>query len=132
VINYSVTPVSNKLFFRNGFTPSKSVIEFRIIKNQLANNCRVTNCVIDGFNQFNRARPDHWVEFWGRHNKFDHCYIAGKSNQGPTVRVFFKGNESIINHHQIINNHFGPRPRKGGPKTETILILKTRLLTRVK
>jgi poly(beta-D-mannuronate) lyase len=114
--------VVDGLYFRNGFTPSNSVIEFRINKNQLANNCRVTNCVIDGFNQLKRDRPDHWVEFWGRHNKFDHCYIAGKSNQGPTVRVFIKGNESIKNHHQIINNHFGPRPRKGGPRAETIQI----------
>lgn len=36
--------------------------------------------------------------------------------------VVLKGNEHINNHHQITNNHFGPRPRKGGPHGETIQI----------
>ncbi len=110
------------LFFRNGQTPSKAVIEFRIDKDHLANHCKIMNCVIKDFNQLNRDRADHWIEFWGRHNSLSHCYIAGKSNQGPTVRVDIKGNQSIKNYHQIINNHFGPRPRKGGPRAETIQI----------
>jgi len=110
------------LYFKNGFTPTKSIITFRINKDTLANHCSFSNCVIEDFNQLHRDKPDHWVEFWGRHNKMDHCYIAGKSNQGPTVRVDIKGNQNINNYHQITNNHFGPRPRKGGPKAETIQI----------
>lgn len=110
------------LHFRNGYTPSQAVIEFRIDKKNVANNCRFTNSVIEGFNQLQRDRQDHWVEFWGRHNQLDHCYIAGKSNRGPTVRVQLKGNESIYNFHQITNNYFGPRPRKGGPSAETLQI----------
>ena len=110
------------LFFRNGQTPSKAVIQFRIDENQLASHCKVTNCVIQNFNQMQRDRADHWVEFWGRHNTLSNCYIAGKSNQGPTIRVDIKGNQSIKNYHQIVNNHFGPRPRKGGPRAETIQI----------
>lgn len=110
------------LFFRNGQTPSREVVEFRIDKNQLANYCKVTNCVIENYNQLTRDRADHWVEFWGRHNTLSHCYIAGKSNRGPTIRVDIKGNQSIKNHHQIVHNHFGPRPRKGGPSAETIQI----------
>ncbi len=110
------------LFFRNGHSPSREVIEFRIDKNKLANHCKVTNCVIKGFNQLQRDKADHWVEFWGRHNTLSHCYIAGKSNRGPTVRVDIKGNQSIKNYHQIVGNHFGPRPRKGGPSAETIQI----------
>ena len=108
------------LHFQNGFTPSQVVIEFRIDKKQLAYNCSVTNCVIENYNQLKRDRQDLWVEFSGRHNRLDRCYLAGKSNQGPTVRVDIKGNQSIRNFHQITNNHFGPRPRKGGPKAETI------------
>ncbi len=108
------------LYFRNGYTPEKAVVAFRIDKNKIANNCRFTNSVIENYNQLQRDRPDHWVEFWGRHNQLDHCYIAGKSNQGPTVRVDIKGNQNIRNYHKIINNYFGPRPRKGGPKGETI------------
>ncbi len=110
------------LYFRNGQTPTGAVIIFRPNRETVANHCRVSNCVIENYNQLHRDQADHWVEFWGRHNKMDHCYIAGKSNQGPTVRVDIKGNENIKNYHQIVNNHFGPRPRKGGPRGETIQI----------
>jgi len=112
--------VVSGLYFRNGYTPSQNVIAFRINENQVANNCRVTNCVIIDFNQLQRDIGDLWVQFYGRHNQLDHSYLAGKTNEGPTVRVDLKGNESIKNFHQIIYNHFGPRPRKGGPKGETI------------
>ncbi|WP_430813959.1 chondroitinase-B domain-containing protein [Carboxylicivirga sp. RSCT41] len=108
------------LFFRNGYTPSNAVIDFKINQDHLASYCRVSNCVIKDFNQMSRDRKDHWVEFWGRHNQLDHCYLSGKSNEGPTIRVDIKGNRSINNYHQIIHNYFGPRPRKGGPKAETI------------
>lgn len=110
------------LYFKNGYTPNNTVIDFRIDKNRVANHCTVVNCVIEDFTQPNRYNPDHWIEFWGRHNKLDSCYIAGKFNQGPTLRVFLSGNEHILNYHQITNNHFGPRPRKGGPKAETMQI----------
>jgi len=112
--------VVSGLYFRNGYTPSEDVIAFRIDKNQFANNCTVTNCVIEDFNQLERDKDDHWVQFFGRHNQLDHCYLAGKTNGGPTVRVDLKGNESIKNYHQIVYNHFGPRPRKGGARGETI------------
>jgi poly(beta-D-mannuronate) lyase len=109
------------LYFRNGFTPSNALIEFKL-NGKVANNCTVTNCVIDNFNQPQRDRADHWVEFWGRHNELSNCNIIGKSNSGPTVRVMLKGNENIKNYHRIVNNHFGPRPRKGGPHGETVQI----------
>ena len=107
------------LYFRNGYTPSNAVIEFRLNK-KVANHCILTSCVIENFNQPQRDRQDHWVEFWGRHNELSHCNIIGKSNSGPTIRIQLKGNESIKNAHRIVNNHFGPRPRKGGPHGETI------------
>ncbi len=110
------------LTFRNGFTPSNSVIDFRIDENRIANHSSIINCVIDGFTQNNRFTPDHWVEFWGRHNTLISCSMTGKSNNGPTVRVFLKGNENIRNYHRIVNNYFGPRPRKGGPHGETLQI----------
>lgn len=110
------------LYFRNGYTPSQAVIAFKINKKQIASHCRVSNTVIEDYNQLKRDRKDHWVEFWGRHNQLDHCYLAGKSNEGPTLRVDIKGRQSINNYHQIVNNYFGPRPRKGGPKAETIQI----------
>ena len=110
------------LHFRNGHTPEDALIKFSIDKDTVANHCEVVNCVIEDFSQPNRYTPDLWVEFWGRYNKLSHCYIAGKFNQGPTVRVNLKGNENIRNYHEISNNHFGPRPRKGGPRAETMQI----------
>jgi len=110
------------LHFRNGHSPSDAVIEFRVDKSQIGNNCTVTNCVIEDFNKMKRDDSDRWVQFWGRHNTLSNCYIAGKTNRGPTIRVDLKGNEHINNYHQIVNNHFGPRPPKGGPSGETIQI----------
>lgn len=108
------------LFFRNGYTPKPNLIQFKVSDLKVATNCRVSNCVIKDFNQLSRDRKDHWVEFFGKNNQLDHCYLSGKSNEGPTVRVDIKGNRNINNYHKIVNNHFGPRPRKGGPKAETL------------
>ncbi len=112
------------LHFKNGFSPSNAVIDFKIshkdAPDEVSNNCKVTNCVIEDFNKPKRDNSDLWVQFWGRHNELSNCYIAGKTNRGPTVRVSIAGIESINNYHQIINNHFGPRPVKGGPSGETI------------
>ena len=110
------------LYFKNGYTPSNSLIQFKISNDSIANNCKVTQCVIEEFTQPDRDVSDHWIEFWGRNNELSNCYITGKSNFGPTVRVFLDGNQHINNYHQIVNNHFGPRPRKGGPHGETIQI----------
>jgi len=112
------------LYFKNGFSPSNAVIDFKISSkdkpDEISNNCKVTNCVIEDFNKPKRDKSDLWVQFWGRHNMLSNCYIAGKTNRGPTVRVSIAGIESINNYHQIVNNHFGPRPVKGGPSGETI------------
>ncbi|WP_397444519.1 chondroitinase-B domain-containing protein [Polaribacter sp. R77954] len=108
------------LFFRNGHSPKTNVIAFRTSKKQVANHSKVTNCVILDFNNLERDQDNLWVQFYGKHNELSNCYIAGKTNGGPTVRVDLKGNQSIRNYHKIINNHFGPRPRKGGARGETI------------
>ncbi len=112
------------LHFKNGFSPSNAIIDFKISQKDapdiISNNCKVTNCVIEDFNKPKRDNSDLWVQFWGRHNELSNSYIAGKTNRGPTVRVSIAGIESINNYHQIVNNHFGPRPVKGGPSGETI------------
>jgi len=108
------------LFFRNGHSPKKNVIAFRTSPKDVANYSSVTNCVILDFNNLERDKDNLWVQFYGKHNELSNCYLAGKTNGGPTVRVDLKGNQSIRNYHKIINNHFGPRPRKGGARGETI------------
>lgn len=114
--------VVDGLYFTNGASPSGFVIQYFINEDTLANYCRVTNCVIKGFNKAQKNMVDYWVLFKGRHNQLDHCYLADKSNKGPTVRVDLSGNQSIKNEHKINNNHFGPRPPKGGPSAESIQI----------
>ena len=113
--------VASGLTFKNGYSPSSAVVAFKI-DDSVANNCRLTASVIKDFTQLNRYETDHWVDLWGRNNRLDHCYMVGKSNKGPTIVVNLDGNENSRNHHQIVNNHFGPRPRKGGPSGETIRI----------
>lgn len=112
--------VVSGLYFTNGSTPSSTVISYMIDEDDIANHCRVTNTAIVNFNQQNRFKRDNWVQFWGRHNQLDHCYIAGKFNHGATLIVNLRGNEHIRNYHRIEYNHFGPRPRKGGPSAETM------------
>ncbi|WP_334056084.1 chondroitinase-B domain-containing protein [Polaribacter sp. P097] len=108
------------LFFRKGHSPKKNVIAFRTSPKDVANHSSVTNCVILDFNNLERDQDNLWVQFYGKHNELSNCYLAGKTNGGPTVRVDLKGNQSIRNYHKIVNNHFGPRPRKGGARGETI------------
>ncbi len=112
--------VVSGLYFANGASPSNSVIEFAIDRDTVANHSRITNCVILNYNKDQRNQTDLWVLLRGRYNELDHCYIAGKSNRGPTIRVDLEGNRSIKNHHNIHHNYFGPRPPKGGPSAETI------------
>ena len=109
------------LYFTNGYSPSRSVIKFSV-EDTVANHCVLTNCVIKNYNKMQRNHQDLWILVEGRHNQIDHCYLTGKSNRGPTIRVDLKGNQNINNHHKIIHNHFGPRPPKGGPSAETIQI----------
>ncbi|MEL0653113.1 chondroitinase-B domain-containing protein [Algibacter sp. TI.3.09] len=110
------------LYFKNGYSPSSSIIRYKIGKDTTAFNTRVTNCVIENFTKPSRLTNDKWIEFYGKHNTLENCYITGKSNDGETLRVFHDGNEHTSNYHQIVNNYFGPRPRKGGPRGETIRI----------
>ena len=114
--------VVDGLYFKNGYSPKNSVVAFQIGKDSTAFNSKITHCVIEGFTKPNRSTNDHWIEFYGQHNTLEHCYISGKSNDGETLRVFQTGNKHNKNHHQIVNNYFGPRPRKGGPRAETIRI----------
>lgn len=108
------------LHFRNGYTPTSTVIRYQIGKDSTAFNSRITECVIEDYSQANRKVKDRWVEFYGQHNQMDHCYITGKSNDGATLMVYHKGNQHTNNYHQIVHNYFGPRPRKGGPRAETM------------
>ncbi|WP_285762393.1 chondroitinase-B domain-containing protein [Biformimicrobium ophioploci] len=114
--------VVSGLVFKDGFTPSSSVIEFRRNKQHLANNSRVTEVVIDNYSNPERFESDYWVAMYGRNNRFDHNHLVGKRNKGVTMAVRLDSEASQENHHRIDHNYFGPRPMLGSNGGETLRI----------
>lgn len=107
------------LWFKNGY--SKFVISF-MSKEKVANNSRVTDCAITDYNPETKTEANHWIELWGKNNRFDNNYVAGKNNDGCTLVVWLKGEESHQNYHRIDHNYFGERPPLGANGGETIRI----------
>ncbi len=76
------------------------------------NNRLTESAVVGGSYKF-------FVHLFGTSNRFDHCYLAGKTNDSPTLQIEVEGKP---NYHRLDHNHFGHRPplnRNGG---ETIRV----------
>jgi poly(beta-D-mannuronate) lyase len=114
--------VVSGLVFRNGYTPTSAVIEYRTSDDDLAYNCRVTNCVVDNYSNPERFESDHWVMMYGKSNQFDHNSLIGKRNLGVTFAVRLNSEASQENNHIIEYNYFGPRQNLGSNGGETIRI----------
>ena len=114
--------VVSGLVFRDGYSPTNTVISFRRTKGEPANYSRVTETVLDRFNKPERHEIDFWVLMFGRHNRFDHNHLEGKGNLGVTMAVRLDGEENQRNHHRIDHNYFGPRPILGSNGGETLRI----------
>ncbi|MEP4484208.1 MAG: polysaccharide lyase 6 family protein [Halioglobus sp.] len=114
--------VVSGLVFRDGYTPTNSVIAFRKNKGELANYSRVTETVIDSFNNPERFEMDYWVAMYGKHNRYDHNHLEGKGNKGVTMAVILNSEASQENHHRIDHNYFGPRSVLGSNGGETLRI----------
>ena len=114
--------VVSGLVFKNGYSPSGSVISFRVNKDDVANHTRVTEVVIEDYSKPDKFESDYWVALYGKHNRFDHSYLAGKRNRGVTVAVRLDSADSTENYHQIDNNYFGYRPELGSNGGETLRI----------
>lgn len=110
------------LVFKDGYTPRSSVIEYRTSKDRLANNSRVSEVVIDNFNNPERYETDFWVMMYGKNNRFDHNHLIGKRNKGVTMAVRLNTKASQENYHRIDHNYFGPRPILGSNGGETLRI----------
>ena len=108
------------LVFTNGHTPTRTVLLFKTSNTEYAYHCRVSDCVINKFNQPTREKEDNWVAFWGKYNEVSNCYFGGKTNVGTTLIVCPNDSNSIHNKHLIAHNYFGPRPRLGSNGGETI------------
>lgn len=114
--------VVSGLYFKDGYTPSSQVISFRMSKDALCNNCRVTETVIEDYNQPLRREVDGWVMMYGKNNRFDHNSLIGKRNTGVTMAVRMNTPESRENNHRIDHNYFGPRQILGSNGGETLRI----------
>lgn len=114
--------VVSGLVFKDGYSPTNAVIAFRRSKGELASHSRITEVVIDHFNNPERFETDFWVLIYGKYNRFDHNHLESKSNQGVTLAVKLDSDESQENHHRIDHNYFGPRPMLGSNGGETIRI----------
>ena len=110
------------LVFKNGYTPTNAVISFRKNREEMANNTRLTECVIDNFNNPERQVQDYWITIYGKNNRIDHNHIVGKKNLGVTMIVGLDTKESLANNHKIDHNYFGPRPTFGNNGGETLRI----------
>ncbi len=102
--------VIDGLYFTNGYAGKDPVINFRIDKDQLANNCRVTNTVINDFNNPKRMDENYWVAFYGKNNRLDHCSFKDKKNIGVLLAVILDDERNRENFHSIDHNYFGRRP----------------------
>ena len=114
--------VVSGLIFKNGHSPTNTVIAFRRSPGDLAYYSRVTETVIDRFNNPERYETDFWVMMYGKYNRFDHNHLEGKSNAGVTMAIRLDSEESRENHHRIDYNYFGHRPILGANGGETLRI----------
>ncbi|SOE21564.1 poly(beta-D-mannuronate) lyase [Spirosomataceae bacterium TFI 002] len=110
------------LIFRNGHSPTSELISFKKDSKNLANNCRLTEVVIDNFNGSERYDVEAWVVLYGKNNRVDHCSFLNKRNQGVTLTVRLNSPESVENNHLIDHNYFGPRQNLGSNGGETLRI----------
>ncbi len=75
--------------------------------------CRLTETAIVG------CTSKFFAHLFGAENRLDHCYLADKTSDSPTLQIEAEGEP---NHHRIDHNHFGPRPPLGRNGGETIRV----------
>ena len=97
------------LNFKDGSAASGNVWEFKL-KDNVANNCRITNCSINNFNNPKRIDENYWVALYGKNNRIDHCTFYNKKNLGVLIAVILDDDRSRMNSHLIDSNYFAPRP----------------------
>jgi poly(beta-D-mannuronate) lyase len=109
------------LLFKNGYNPSGNVWEFKVGK-KVANNSRITNCVIQSFNNPNRMKDNYWVALYGKNNRIDHNNFINKTNLGVLMAVILEDDRSRLNNHSIDSNYFGIRKPLGSNAGEIIRV----------
>ncbi|HVK03881.1 MAG TPA: polysaccharide lyase 6 family protein, partial [Armatimonadaceae bacterium] len=99
--------VARGLYVKDGHGEGKDAVALR------GRHCRLTeSAVVDSRYKFD-------VHLYGENNRLDHCYLAGKTSDSPTVQVEVGERP---NNHRIDHNHFGPRPPLGRNGGETLRV----------
>ena len=115
--------VISGIHFDGGYSEDGAVISFRAKDgNSLAKGVRVTQCAISNYSNPDRITSDHWIEVFGRENRFDHNYIGTKFNLGATMVMRLADSVSTDNRNSIDSNYFAPKPRLGSNGGETLRI----------
>ncbi len=83
-----------------------------------AYHCRLSHCLIDGWNPPDLSTKYHWVVLHGGYNRVDHCRFSNMNHRGVTLMV--KAGADQVGHHQIDHNFFGPKPDGDGNGYESI------------
>ncbi|NDC78749.1 MAG: hypothetical protein EBZ67_12875, partial [Chitinophagia bacterium] len=96
-------------YFSNGYAGRQAVISFRKGADEVAENCRLTNTVIEAFNNPGRLEENQWVALYGKYNRIDHCSFIDKRNLGVLLAVMLDDDRSRSNFHVIEDNYFGVR-----------------------
>lgn len=94
-------------------------VEFRTSSKELANHCRLTDCVFRQTNRLKSKQSVHWLSIHGDHHRVDHCSFIGKTTIGTTLVIWVT---SQPGHHRLDHNYFGPREKLGQNGGETIRI----------
>jgi len=95
------------LYFKDGNLSGSDVISFRTSSTSLAENCRVTNTIIENYNPPLNTVDSKWISLYGKNNKVDHCSFINKTNSGTLLVVWLQG--GTIPNHIIDSNYFGYR-----------------------
>jgi poly(beta-D-mannuronate) lyase len=112
--------VVDGVVFKNGYSSSGGVIEFRDDAGNESNYCRLTNSAIIDFNPPSTSTDYKWVSLYGTHNRVDHCYLIGKTHLGTTLVVW--RSTTRADYHLIDSNYFGLRPPFPENGAETIRV----------
>ncbi len=108
------------LRFRDPDPSISDLIEFRKDSKRPSENCRLTNCSVEGTRSRLPTQESRWIGLYGQGHRVDHCEFTGKSGKGATFVVWLDGQD--IGKHQIDHNYFGPREQLGTNGGETIRI----------
>ncbi len=103
-------------------TALTDIVEFRTgssRKQGYATHSRLTNCAFVDCSPPDNKTNTRYVSLFGSDNRVDHCYLAGKTNLGPSLVVWLEAGPV---RHRIDHNHFGPRPELGFNGGETIRV----------